>query len=63
MESEQQDVLQQPDDAASEATAVDESGDNDPNVSFGVHSVSRENESLTGRAYEYFHSLQQCYTG
>ena len=59
MESEQQDVLQQPDDAASEGAVVGESKANESHVSFGIRRVWKGKDDLTGRAYEYFHKLQR----
>ena len=58
METEQQDVLQQPDDTASEGAAIDESKGEETHKSVGVRR-SAEEEDLTGRAYEYFHKLQE----
>ena len=59
MQSKEQDDLQQPDIGASDVAPADESRGNEPNEPFGVRSVWKEEDDLTGRAYEYFHKLQQ----
>ena len=58
MESEQQDDVQKPDDAASIGAAVDESKGEESHKSVGVRRGREEMENLTGRAYEYFHKIQ-----
>jgi hypothetical protein len=58
MKSEVQDDAQQPGKRASDVAPVDEPG-KEPNDPLGVRSVGKEKMNLTGRAYEYFHKLQQ----
>jgi hypothetical protein len=58
MESEQKDDVHQPDDAASEGDAVEESTGREPNEPLEVRNAENEEDDLTGRAYEYFHKLQ-----
>lgn len=58
MKGEEQDDVQQRDTGASDVAPVDESKGSEPNDPVRVRSVRKENDDLTGRAYEYFHKLQ-----
>ena len=58
MNTEEQDDVQQRDTGASDVAPVDESRGKEPNEPVRVSNVRKENDDLTGRAYEYFHKLQ-----
>jgi hypothetical protein len=58
MTSEPQADIRRPDKEASNVARENDSKVKEPNVPFGLGSVRKENDDLTGRAYQYFHKLQ-----
>jgi hypothetical protein len=58
MTSKEQADTGRPGKETSDMSQADESKEKKPNVPFRLGSVTEEKEDLTGRAYQYFHTLQ-----